>query len=223
MPDSLVSVANVTIERGGRQVLSRLSFDLAAGEIILISGRNGAGKSTLLRTVAGLLQPMVGRIAYGRATSEVRGVETVHYVGYEDALKPSLTVGENLAFWASMLGGPSRSATALDVAGALGAFGIGRLIDLRAGYLSAGQKRRVALARLLLAPRPIWLLDEPLIALDREAQDRLTALMSDHVAAASGIIVASHQPLTIAFREIDLSALAGAEPTVPLSARSTAA
>ena len=249
MVNPLLAVEDLTVERGGRIVLSRLGFELRPGETILVSGRNGAGKSTLLRTLAGLLQPAAGTIRYGLADEERRGVETVHYLGYEDGLKPSLTVGENLEFWASMLGAgsspvqrgrgtakgggggagasafgfamsPDAPSTKLrmvplprlageDIPAALGAYGIGRLIDLPAAYLSAGQKRRVALARLLLAPRPIWLLDEPLIALDTSAQAKVVELMAAHTAADGAILVASHQPLAATRRiELDPAGLA---------------
>ena len=194
------------MERGGRRVLDGLSLTLDAGEMVRVGGRNGAGKSTLLRTVAGLIKPTGGAVAFGAASDEVRGVETAHYLGYEDALKPSLSVGENLAFWAAMLdvGGTG----GMTVAEALAAFGVRALLDLRAGYLSAGQKRRVALARMLLAPRPVWLLDEPLIALDDEAQATLGAVMAAHLAGAGAILVASHQPLALAHRVIELGGAA---------------
>ena len=218
LPDPLLTVANLSVERGGRLVLFRLSFTLAGGDILLVSGRNGSGKSTLLRTIAGLLQPTAGRIDFALATKEVRGVETVHYLGYDDALKPSLTVRENLQFWAAMLSSPAARQGSGSVHGmvasnlaprdALAAFGIARLIDLPAGYLSAGQKRRVALARLLLAYRPIWLLDEPLIALDAETQETTAAVMAAHGAAGGAILLASHQPLTLEARQINLDALA---------------
>ena len=240
----LLAADGLTVERGGRLVLKDLAFALAPGETILVAGRNGAGKSTLLRTLAGLLHPESGKIRYGLADEDVTGVETIHYLGYEDALKPSLTVRENLEFWASMLGAsssakrgrattrsvaegavasmpdgeaqqppPPPSAVPLprlageDVSGALAAYGIGKLIDLPAGYLSAGQRRRVALARLLLAPRPIWLLDEPLIALDVAAQDLVVGHMAAHTAAGGAILVASHQPLA-ATRTLSLDAAA---------------
>ena len=234
MAPPLLAVEGLNVERGGRLVLSDLELTLGAGETILVAGRNGTGKSTLLRTLAGLLHPAAGTIRYGLADDEVRGVETAHYLGYEDALKPSLTVRENLAFWAAMLGlsasarrgseaagcrrglgaSPSTADAAaapptmsrvaprppftgedLSVSDALSAYGIARLIDLPAGYLSAGQKRRVALARLLLAARPVWLLDEPLIALDAAAQAIVVALMAAHTAAGGAILVASHQPI----------------------------
>ena len=207
----LLAADAVTVERGGRIVLSKLTFLLWPGEVLLVTGRNGAGKSTLLRTLAGLLPTQSGRITFADASDELLGVETIHYLGYEDALKPSLTVGENLTFWASMLGAASLTRFAgekLSPRDALAAFGIARLLDLPAAYLSAGQKRRVALARLLLTPRPIWLLDEPLIALDVGAQDTLTAIMAAHVAQGGAIVAASHAPLGLPCRSIDLGGLA---------------
>jgi len=231
----LLAVDGLAVERGGRIVLKDLAFALAPGETILVAGRNGAGKSTLLRTLAGLLHVSAGTIGYGLASDEVRGVETAHYLGYEDALKPSLTVRENLEFWAAMLSGasspvqrrrgtmrsmvegaasastpvpteghastasavtfPAFAGEGLSPRDALAAYGVARLLELPSGYLSAGQKRRVALARLLLAPRPIWLLDEPLIALDAAAQAIVVALMAAHTLAGGAVLVASHQPL----------------------------
>ena len=215
--DSLLAVEGLDVERGGRLVLSGLSFALSAGETLLVSGRNGAGKSTLLRTLAGLLHPHAGAIRCGLADEETRGVEAMHYLGYEDALKPSLTVGENLAFWASMLGAPAKPPSPpsavtfprfagrdLPPEAALAAYGIARLHDLPAAYLSAGQTRRVALARLLLASRPIWLLDEPLIALDAVAQERTVEIMAAHTRAGGAILVASHQPLVNTTGRIEL-------------------
>lgn len=237
MPDPLLAAEDLAVDRGGRTIFARLSFALAPGEALLVTGRNGAGKSTLLRTLCGLLPARAGRIVYGLADEEVRGVETLHYLGYEDALKPALSVGENLAFWARMLGRPSGAAqpspepvsagnagqvSSAPVPGsrlaspgmtpreALSALGIARLHDLPAGYLSAGQKRRVALARLLVVARPIWLLDEPLIALDVGAQALLTGQMERHLAQGGAILVASHQPLALPHRVIDLAGQARA-------------
>lgn len=204
----LIRVDRLEVERGGRIVLSNLSFSLAAGETLLVSGRNGAGKSTLLRTLAGLLRPAQGEVRYALADDERRGPESVHYLGYEDALKPSLTVRENLAFWLEMLAAPGdvpeSSLDEASVESALAAYGIARLVDLPAAYLSAGQKRRVALARLLLAPRPVWLLDEPLIALDVGAQERVVEMMKAHAAGGGAILLASHQPIATITRQIDL-------------------
>jgi len=196
----ILSVEALTVERGGRIVLSGLSFAVAAGEALLVTGRNGAGKSTLLRVLAGLLPFQAGKILLPGATDELRAAETIHYLGYEDALKPSLSVRENLEFWAAMLG----QGGGLSPRDALAAFGIARLLDLPAAYLSAGQKRRVALARLLLNPRPVWLLDEPLIALDLSAQDTLASIMAAHVAGGGAIVAASHAPLGLPARALDL-------------------
>lgn len=202
----LIRVDRLEVERGGRIVLSNLSFSLSPGETLLVSGRNGAGKSTLLRTLAGLLRPTRGEVRYALADEERRGPESVHYLGYEDALKPSLTVRENLGFWLEMLAAPGEAQDRLEqkVEDALAAYGIARLVDLPAAYLSAGQKRRVALARLLLAPRPIWLLDEPLIALDAGAQERVVEMMTAHAAGGGAILLASHQPIATITRQIDL-------------------
>lgn len=202
MVDTLLRVDRLDVERGGRLVIAGLSMALHPGETVLASGRNGAGKSTLLRTLAGLLPPHAGTVGYGLADDDTRGVETIHYLGYEDALKPTLTVGENLDFWSHMLAGRRRDGVGVDAA--LAAFGITRLAALPAAYLSAGQKRRVALARLLLVRRPIWLLDEPLIALDVAAQATLTAIMSAHTANGGAILVASHQPLSLPHRAFSL-------------------
>ncbi len=198
----LLRIDRLAVERGGRIVLRDLSFTLAAGEVLVVTGRNGAGKSTLLRTIAGLLPPAAGQVAVAGASAEVRGAETMHYLGYADALKPALSVRENLDFWAAMLAGAD--ARGAEPVAALAAFGLARLADLPAAYLSAGQKRRVALARLLLAPRPIWLLDEPLLALDAGAQARLAAVMASHVAEGGAILAASHAPLGLPGRSIAL-------------------
>ncbi len=197
----LLRVDALRVERGGRVVLRDLSFTLNAGEVVVVTGGNGAGKSTLLRALAGLLPIHGGAVASAEAPGELQGPEAMHYLGYEDALKPALSVRENLAFWAAMLASSSERQSP---DAALEALGLVRLIDLPASYLSAGQKRRVALARLLLAWRPVWLLDEPTLALDRQALHRLTAIMAAHIAAGGAILAASHAPLAIASRSIPL-------------------
>ena len=176
--------------RGGREVFSGLGFRVRAGEALLLTGPNGAGKSSLLRLIAGLLRPAAGRIALTGGDAELSVAEQAHYLGHQDALKPSLTVGENLRFWADFLGGGSGVLT-----DALAAVGLEELADLPAGYLSAGQRRRLSLARLLAAPRPLWLLDEPTAALDTTAQGRLADLMRAHLAGRGLIVAATHGPL----------------------------
>src|SRR4051812_15480916 len=184
-----LEASGLTCVRGGREVFSGLGFAVGGGEALLVTGRNGAGKSSLLRMVAGLLRIAGGQLAIAGADPEKTVPEQAHYLGHQDALKPSLTVAENLAFWARYLGGTETSQTAL------AAVGLAALTDLPAAYLSAGQRRRLSMARLVAVRRPIWLLDEPTSALDREAQDTLAGLMRQHLAGGGLIAAAAHGPI----------------------------
>lgn len=175
--------------RGGREVFTGLGFSVGTGEALLVTGRNGAGKSSLLRMVAGLVRVAGGRLTLLDADPDQAISEQAHYLGHQDALKPSLTVAENLSFWARYLG------RAEPVQGALAAVGLSALADLPAAYLSAGQRRRLSIARLLAAKRPLWLLDEPTSALDREAQDKLAGLMRQHLSGGGIIVAAVHGPI----------------------------
>lgn len=179
--------------RGGREVFSGLGFRISAGKALVLTGPNGAGKTSLLRMIAGLLRPAAGRIELAGGEAELSVAEQAHYLGHQDALKPSLTVRENLQFWARYLGGGDEA-----LASALAAVGLDELADLPAAYLSAGQRRRLSLARLLAVPRRLWLLDEPTAALDIAAQERLTGLMREHVGGRGIIIVATHGLLGLA-------------------------
>ena len=176
--------------RGGREVFEGVSFAVEAGEALAVTGRNGAGKTTLLRLIAGLLAPAQGRLELVGAAPDANLAEQAHYIGHRDALKPALSVRENLEFWYAFLGG--RDAPA---ASALVTVGLGDLANLPAGYLSAGQRRRLALARLIAAPRPVWLLDEPTAALDSAGQQRLGELMRAHLGGGGIIVAATHGPL----------------------------
>jgi heme exporter protein A len=176
--------------RGGRHVFEGLSFSVAGGELLAVTGPNGAGKSTLLRVIAGLLAPVAGTIALDPVAEDGIGPES-HYVGHADALKPSLTVAANLRFWRRVLSGKGSIEEALD------AVGMVPLADLPVSTLSAGQKRRAALARLLVAPRRIWLLDEPTGALDAAAEVMLGRLMTRHLAAGGIAVAATHRPLPV--------------------------
>jgi heme exporter protein A len=184
-----LEASGLACRRGGRQVFSGLGFALAGGQALLVTGRNGAGKSSLLRILAGLIRPAAGQLVVTGADPDKSIAEQAHYLGHLDALKPSLTVAENLAFWAGYLGGVDPPEPAL------AAVGLRALADLPAGYLSAGQRRRLSIARLVAVPKPIWLLDEPTSALDREAQDMLAGLMRQQLAGGGLIIAAAHGPI----------------------------
>jgi heme exporter protein A len=188
-----LSAANLTCRRGARVLFSDLSFAVAAGEALTVTGRNGSGKSSLLRLIAGLLHPEAGRIALDEGDPELSIAEQTHYLGHQDALKPSLTVAENLGFWRTYLGPPD-----IPPEEALEWVGLADLADLPAAYLSAGQKRRLSLARLLSVYRPLWLLDEPTAALDAEGQLRLADLMQLHLTRGGMILAAAHGPIGLA-------------------------
>lgn len=184
--------------RGGREVFSGLDFHLAGGEALVVTGRNGAGKSSLLRVIAGLVRLGCGRLVLEGGAPDTPLAEQVHYLGHQDALKPALSVRENLRFWSDFLG-------ANDVGPALDAVDLSRLAGLPAGYLSAGQRRRLSIARLIAVKRPIWLLDEPTSALDATSQERLAALMQDHLSGGGMIMAAAHGPIGLkAPRELRL-------------------
>lgn len=171
-------------------MFENLAIGVASGEALVLKGPNGAGKSTLLRILAGLGEPSAGRVELDGGDPERSIGEQCHYVAHADGLKPALTARENVAFWAAWLGGGDPEA-------ALEGFGLHRLADIPAGLLSAGQKRRLGLARLLVASRPIWLLDEPTVSLDAQSAERLRALMNGHVAGGGILVAATHLPLGI--------------------------
>jgi heme exporter protein A len=181
-----LSAEKLVCSRGGREVFRDLSFSLPGGEALLVTGRNGAGKSSLLRVIAGLVRPSAGRLTLDGGDPEAAIGEQAHYLGHQDTLKPSLSVAENLQFWAEYLGSGG------DVAPALETVDLARLASLPAAYLSAGQRRRLSIARLVAVKRPLWLLDEPTSALDAASQARLRDLMHGHLAAGGMIVAATH-------------------------------
>lgn len=176
--------------RGGRNVFQGLNFTLGAGEAMVVTGRNGAGKSSLLRVIAGLVRIAAGRLTLDGGEPDAPVAEHAHYLGHQDAMKPSLTVGENLQFWTEFFG-----TSRLAVEPALSAVDLSALAGLPAAYLSAGQRRRLSIARLVAVPRPIWLLDEPTSALDAPSQKRLGDLMRDHLSGGGMIVAAAHGPI----------------------------
>jgi heme exporter protein A len=193
--------------RGGRQVFSGLSFAVEAGEALVVLGPNGVGKSSLLRLVAGLVGRAGGTLSLEGGDAELTIAEQAHYLGHQDALKPSLTVDENLTFWSRYLGsgeGTQAPATQAPLAqapaaqAALTAVGLDGIAKLPAAYLSAGQRRRLSVARLLAVKRPIWLLDEPTSALDAAAQAALAGFMGEHLAGGGLILAAAHGPIGLA-------------------------
>lgn len=196
-----LSATDLSCVRGSRRVFRDLNWELFSGRVLALVGPNGSGKSSLLRLVAGLLRPETGRIELQGGDAERSVAEEAHYLGHLDALKPSLTVLENLAFWTRYLG---ERAPPLDEA--LAAVGLAGLADLPAAYLSAGQRRRLSLARLISVPRPIWLLDEPTSALDAAGQQRLAELMGEHLDTGGMIMAATHGPLGIEAEELRLGA-----------------
>jgi len=199
-----LSASSLTAERGGRIVFSDLSFEVEAGGSLIVTGPNGAGKSTLLRVLAGLLPRAGGAISLTPAADGTLAEQT-HYVGHADALKGVLTATENLAFLGPVL---DAGHGGMAVEAALAEFALSHVAGLPAAYLSAGQKRRVTLARLLLVKRPVWLLDEPLTALDAASQDLMARVMAAHLAQGGMIVAATHARLGLPGQELRLGAIA---------------
>jgi heme exporter protein A len=184
-----LTVTGLAVRRSGRRIFAGLSFALGPGEALMVTGRNGAGKSTLLAVLAGRLKPDAGAVR-ADDVGEASLPECLHVVGHRDGLKSALTAEENLAFARDLLGAP-----ALTPGAALAELGLAHALKLPVAYLSAGQRRRVALARLLVCRRPLWLLDEPTAALDLASQGVLAALMARHRAGGGLVVAATHQAL----------------------------
>lgn len=184
----LLKADNLQCERGGRVVFRQCSFALKAGELMMLAGPNGSGKSSLLRLIAGLNEATEGTLALDGGHEELSIGQQAHLIAHQEAVKAALTVFENLGFWRDFLGGG-------DVEQALAAFDLGRFSSYPAGLLSSGQMRRLALARLVLVARVLWLLDEPTVGLDAASQERLSKAMAEHLARGGMIIAATHVPL----------------------------
>jgi heme exporter protein A len=190
--ETVLAAENVAVFRGERLVFRDLSLGVPAGGALVLAGPNGSGKSTLLRLLAGLVRPAAGRLLWGRedAFADIAGHgRRVAYLGHQDAVKPGLTVTENLRFAAAV---SERSVLA-----ALQAVALQDLADLPARMLSAGQKRRLALSRLVLSAAPVWLLDEPTLGLDTASIERFGSLLAGHRAGGGMVVVATHVPLPL--------------------------
>ncbi len=192
---SLFEGSALTCVRGDRRVFAGLDFTLPPGGALLLTGPNGSGKSSLLRLMTGLLKPAEGRLAWGGAAigedPEAHRAR-VHYLGHLDAVKPVLSAAENLAFWAGLRGVPANG-----VGEALERFGLADLAEVAGRLLSAGQKRRLALARLLAAPAELWLLDEPGVGLDDASLERLGAEIARHRKEGGRVVAALHGTLPV--------------------------
>ena len=194
LPPNAFAGIGLACRRGERTVFERLDFTLLPGGALVLTGPNGSGKSSLLRLMAGLAPPLSGILAWGgEDVAENPGAHRarLHFVGHADALKPVLTVAESLAFWAGMHGGDA-------VEEALDRFGLAPLADLPCRVLSAGQRRRVALARLVASPASLWLLDEPLTGLDTDAVADLHEAIAAHRDAGGRVVLSTHAPLALA-------------------------
>ena len=187
----------VSCLRGGREIFSGLNFEANSGEAIAVVGPNGSGKTSLLRLIAGVLAPSGGSITLQGGEKELTLPEQSHYLGHRDALKPSLSVAENLNFWRDFLGGAIS-----DPAESLAVVELDHAARLPAAFLSAGQRRRLSIARLLTVQRPVWLLDEPTNGLDTAGQKLFANLMGDHLARGGLIIAATHTPLGVPARNL---------------------
>lgn len=198
-----LSVQDLCVARGGRSLFSRLSFAVEAGEAIALTGANGSGKTSLLRAIAGLIRPEAGEVGFfgmgGPLEPEEARSRGLHLMGHQDGLKPTRTAGEELSFQSDWTGGGA------DGGGeAVDTLELKPLLALETRKLSAGQRRRLALGRLVASPRALWLLDEPLAPLDARWRDRFGELMSRHLKGGGLVVAAVHDPLPVSTRAVTL-------------------
>jgi heme exporter protein A len=188
-PATKLLVNDLTVLRGTRIIFQNLGLAAGAGEALTVTGPNGAGKTTLLRCIAGFLPAAYGEIKLAGGDEERTVGEQAHYIGHLNGIKPALTVSENLRFFTDFLGQGS------DPEAAAERLGLAVLTDIPAAYLSAGQKRRLGLARLACAHRPLWLLDEPAVSLDVASQNILKDMVAEHLRKGGIVVAVTHVPL----------------------------
>ncbi len=186
----MLKVDELTVARGGRPILQNVSFELKAGQALVVRGPNGSGKTTLLRTIAGLQPAISGQVLCDE--------EAIAYAAHSDGLKANLTVAENLSFWAEVFGTAQMDQ-------ALAQFNLNDLQDRPANTLSAGQKRRLGLARLLVTARPVWVLDEPTVSLDAASVDLFASVVQAHLAAGGAALMATHIDLGLEAKVFDVA------------------
>lgn len=192
---NVLTVSKLAARRGHDRLFSNITFELGDGDSLILTGRNGSGKSTLIRVIAGLLPADDGTVSVTAGAGPVpRAAEACHYLGHRNAMKRELTVEENLAFWKTFLGDFAGGA-GMDIDAAAEELGLAELLDLPFGYLSAGQQRRMAMAKLRVAWRPVWLLDEPTAALDKQSEALFARIMRSHLEQGGIIVAATHQEL----------------------------
>lgn len=184
-----LNVSDLRIARGGLPVLEGISFELSPGQALILRGPNGIGKTTLLRSIAGLQEPLGGTVSGGE--------DQIAYAAHSDGLKSALTVSENLQFWASVFG-------MQDIEPALQAYNLSALRDRPAGALSAGQKRRLGLSRMLVTGRPIWVMDEPTVSLDQASVALFAAAVRAHLDAGGSALIATHIDLGLQATVLDV-------------------
>jgi heme exporter protein A len=190
LPPRTIEVSGLACRRGEKPLFAGLDFTVVPGELLLLRGPNGVGKTTLLLALAGIVRPEAGQIAVSGRGEEDRPGADLHLLGHQPAIKPRLTLSENLRFWADFFGGDRAL-----VGRALAEVGLAHIAGLEAGHLSAGQTRRLALARLLVADRPVWLLDEPTAALDGQGEQLVLTLLDAHLKRGGIAIAATHHDI----------------------------
>ncbi len=200
---SAVSIESLGVARGDRPLITGFNLSLEAGEAVALAGRNGAGKTSLLRAIAGLIRPSGGRVVFRSGDAEIPPEDAIardaHLIGHQDGLKLSRTAWDEVLFQVLWSGGTAASARS-----ACARLGLINLLGLQVRKLSAGQRRRLALARLAASPRSLWLLDEPMAPLDRDQRAVVGELMAEHLAGGGLILAAAHDPLPVAARPVEI-------------------